>query len=74
MSSTPPNKSEAKTQSWENEGGSIAPDELAASFGVVRQMSETYTVGGYRYTTLTDAVAQARRMVRLEQDLLGDGA
>jgi hypothetical protein len=37
-------------------------------------MSETYSVGGYRYTTLTDAIAQARRMTKLEKDLLGDGS
>ncbi len=74
MSSSPSNTSEAKAQSWENEGGSVAPDELAASLGVVRHMSETYSVGGYRYTTLTDAISQARRMAKLEQELLGDGA
>jgi len=72
MSSQGRNTSEA--QSWENEGGSTAPEDIAASLGVVRHMSETYSVGGYRYTTLTDAIAQARRMTKLEKDLLGDGS
>jgi hypothetical protein len=72
MCSLRQNTSEA--QSWENEGGSTAPEDIAASLGVVRDISETYSVGGYRYTTLTDAIAQARRMTKLEQDLLGDGS
>jgi len=78
MSLVQPDTSEIKAQSWENEGGSIAPEDvalkdIAASLGVVRHMSETYLVGGYRYTTLSDAIAQARRMAKLEQELLGDG-
>ena len=74
MSLPHPIDSEAKAQSWENEGGSIAPEDIAASLGVVRHMTETYSVGGYRYTSLADAIAQARRMTKLEQELLGDGA
>jgi hypothetical protein len=44
--------------------------ELAASLGVTCQAAETYSVGVYRYTNLGDAVAQARRMVALECELL----
>ena len=58
-----------RTESWENEGGSITPVQLAESLGITRQMTETYAVGGYRYTTLVDAIAQARRMTKLEREL-----
>jgi hypothetical protein len=33
-------------------------------------MTEKYCVGGYHYTNLTDAIAQARRMAKLEAQLL----
>jgi hypothetical protein len=56
--------------SWENEGGSVAPELLAATLGVTRQMNETYAVGGFRYAKLADAIAQARRMTKLERELL----
>ncbi|MBX9896799.1 MAG: hypothetical protein K2Y17_02690 [Qipengyuania sp.] len=59
-----------KTESWENEGGSIERIELADSLGVVRHMTETYSVGGFRYSNLADAIAQARRMTKLESELL----
>ena len=70
MSDQPSTNPSAKTDSWENEGGSTAPFDLAMSLGVTRQMTETYSVGSYRYTNLTDAIAQARRMVKLENELL----
>lgn len=56
--------------SWENEGGTVAPEQLAESLGIKREMTESYSVGGYRYTSLTDAIAQARRMAKLERELL----
>lgn len=59
-----------KTESWENEGGSIERIKLADSLGVVRHMTETYSVGGFRYSNLADAIAQARRMTKLESELL----
>jgi len=41
----------------------LTPEEAeAASLGVIRHMTSTYTVGSFRYTSLTDAVAQARRI------------
>lgn len=45
-------------------------DPSPESLGIIRQMTETYLVGGFRYTTLSDAVAQARRMAKLESELL----
>lgn len=59
-----------RTESWENEGGSISSGELAERLGVVRHVTETYSVGEFRYTSLTDAIAQARRMTKLEQELV----
>jgi hypothetical protein len=71
MAKQPPeNLPTAKTESWENEGGSVTPVDLALSLGVTRQMTETYRVGGYHYTNLADAIAQARRMAKLEAELL----
>lgn len=55
--------------SFENESGAMSgpgPESL----GIIRQMTETYLVGGFRYTTLSDAVAEARRMAKLESELL----
>jgi hypothetical protein len=60
----------ARAESWDNEGGSIASADLAEQLGVVRHVSETYSVGEYHYTNLTDAIAQARRMTKLEDELL----
>ena len=47
---------------WENEGGSIRPLSYAESLGVTRVQATTFKVGGQSYTSLADAVAQARRM------------
>lgn len=58
------------TGSWENEGGNIPAAEFAERLGVIRHVTETYSVGGFRYTSLTDAMAQARRMTKLERDLI----
>ena len=60
----------SRSESWDNEGGRVASERLAESLGVTRQMTETYSVGGYKYIKLTDAVAQARRMAKLERELL----
>ena len=46
-----------------NEGGSVRPPVSPELLGVTRIVSETYAVGDYRYTSLADAVAQARRML-----------
>ena len=54
---------------WESEGGSLPTDELAERLGVTRHMTESYSVGGFRYTSLTDAIAQARRMTKIGREL-----
>lgn len=54
--------SSTKTDSWENEGGSVTPEQAARELGVVRTMTETFSVGGYRYTNLMHAISEARRM------------
>lgn len=59
-----------RTESWENEGGSMPSVELAERLGVIRHVTETYSVGEFRYTSLTDAIAQARRMTKLERELV----
>jgi hypothetical protein len=59
-----------KRGSRESGGGSLPSGEPAETLGVVRHMTETYSVGGFRYTSLTDAVAQARRMAKLEPELI----
>lgn len=67
MSYPQPIASPLRAETWENEGGSIAPEELAESLGVVRHLTETYSVGGFQYTSVADAIAQARRMAKLER-------
>jgi hypothetical protein len=57
--------SRPSTANWENEGGSVCSSETEA-LGITRVMTERFTVGGYAYSKLADAVAQARRMQ--EQD------
>lgn len=42
--------------------GGFHPASYAESLGVARFTTETYTVGGYRYTNLADAIAQGQRM------------
>ena len=40
----------------------LSPEEAAAAtLGVIRHMTSTYAVGDYRYSSLVDAIAQARR-------------
>lgn len=65
MSNPPTNRAAiTRTESWENEGGSIPMAEMAEHLGVVRHVTETYSVGEFRYTSLTDAIAQARRIAK----------
>lgn len=70
MSHPQTQQSASKSGSWENEGGSLAPQDVAAALGIARHLTETYSVGGFQYTNLTDAIAQARRMAKLERELL----
>lgn len=59
-----------RSEAWENEGGSLSNPGLAERPGVIRHVTETYSVGEFRYTRLTDAIAQARRMTTQERELL----
>lgn len=68
MSYSQPNSASIRNEACENEPGGV--DQLAQSLGVTRQMTETYTVGGYHYTNLTDAIAEGRRRAKLERELL----
>ena len=52
------------------EGGNVTAAQFARSLGVTCHKTEVYAVGGFRYTNLTDAIAQARRMTKLESELL----
>lgn len=47
----------------------VADTAIARSLGVICQTTEIYSVGTYRYTNINDAIAQARRMIALEDDL-----
>ena len=49
-----------------HEGGSQLAESYPESLGITRQLTETYRVGGYAYTNLADATAQARRMQKQE--------
>ena len=54
--------SKPRAENWENEGGSLDPASYAESLGVASFLTESYSVGGYRYTNLADAIAQGQRM------------
>jgi hypothetical protein len=49
-------------ESWENEGGRLGARSPGDTNGITRVLVETFAVGGYTYTNLADATAQARRM------------
>lgn len=53
---------ESVTENRDNDDGSIRPLSYAESIGVTRIITETFKVGGNSYTSLADAVAQARRL------------
>jgi hypothetical protein len=61
--------STATAERWENEGGSPVAESDPAALGITRLLTETYRVGGYSYTNLADATAQARRMRKQESGL-----
>ena len=50
------------SEGWENEGGSLRAAAGAEGSGITRVLVETFKVGGYTYTNLPDAEAQARRL------------
>ena len=59
----------APAENRENEGGNAPADSYLESLGITRMLAETYVVGGYSYTNLADAAAQARRMQKPETAL-----
>ena len=54
--------SKSMPEEGEDQDGSARPLSYAESLGVTRVITETFRIGGYSYTSLADAVAQARRM------------
>jgi hypothetical protein len=50
----------ADESAWENEGSSL-DREIAASLGIKPVSTEQFETGGYRYTKLADAIAEAKR-------------
>ena len=65
---------EAEQDRWDNEGGGFT-EESALDPDITSSTEQYYTVGGYRYTDLQHAIAQARRARRAtasgEQRLAG---
>lgn len=51
-----------RAENWENEGGSLKAGSYAEDYGITRVVTETFLVGGYRYTDLAHAIAEAKRM------------
>lgn len=45
---------------WENEGGRLYT-EAAANLGINHSVTDRFETGGYRYTKLADAIAEAKR-------------
>lgn len=51
---------------WENEGGSLAVS-TANSLGIKHSVVDQFEIGGYRYSNLDDAVAEAKRALERER-------
>jgi len=51
---------------WENEGGHSQPDS-AAEPEIKRTLVEHFAVGGYNYTNLEHAIAEAKRARRARE-------
>jgi hypothetical protein len=62
QSPTPKWSDAEQAAQWENEGGHLQAPPSLEELGITRMLTESFAVGGYRYTTLADAVAQAKRM------------
>lgn len=45
---------------WENEGGRL-DTEAATNLGINHGVTDQFETGGYRYTKLADAIAEAKR-------------
>ena len=55
-------KPTSNTDSWENEGGSLTPEQAAKELGLIQSMTESFSAGGNRYSSLMHAIGYARRM------------
>lgn len=55
------NENSDEESGWEDEGGALALDGLAR-MGIQHDMIDQFTVGEFRYSTLHDALAEARRL------------
>ena len=71
---TTPDNGEPERDRWDNEGGGFA-GEPSLDPDITRTTEQHYAVGGYRYTNLQHAIAQARRARQAtpsgKQDLAG---
>ncbi|HEY6814889.1 MAG TPA: hypothetical protein VI168_05050 [Croceibacterium sp.] len=69
-----PDSGEADRDDWNHEGGCFA-EESALDPDITRSTEQHYAVGGYRYTDLQHAIAQAKRARRAtasrEQEFAG---
>lgn len=52
-----------------DDGSAGSEEAICADHGITRQVTCNYTVGGYRYSKLSDALAQVRRNERAETPL-----
>ena len=57
------NDEDAEQDRWDNEGGSFTED-AALDPDITRSTEQHYAVGGYRYTNLQHAIAEAKRARR----------
>lgn len=69
-----PDCGEVERDRWDNEGGGFT-EESALDPDITRSTEQRYAVGGYRYTDLQHAIAQAKRARRAtesgEQEFAG---
>jgi len=53
---------------WENEGGSLILDKMAA-LGITQRTTDQFEIRGYRYSKLEDAIAEARAVFDRSESL-----
>jgi hypothetical protein len=72
QSPTPKWSDAEQAAQWENEGGHLQAPLSLGELGITRILTENFLVGGYRYTALADAVAQAKRMTAKAARIAGE--
>jgi hypothetical protein len=60
---TAPDNGGGEQDRWDNEGGGFSED-VPLDPDIIRSTAQFYAVGGYRYTDLQHAIAQAKRARR----------